>query len=214
VNASDRIAPGDRPPAKPEPAPGPPTSALGGPRCAEPAAASPWDQGPAAAPAVVLAEGEGLDLASVSHAVDVSLPSARREGLAHHSPRRLPEVEDWMRSARERFELGDFSGSLELVEQVLFVDPSDAEARAYLRRNEATLMSMYESKLGPMATRPRLAIQPEEVMWLNLDHRAGFLLAQIDGTVSYDDLFALSGVPRLDTARILVSLLEDGVITL
>jgi hypothetical protein len=49
-------------------------------------------------------------------------------------------------------------------------------------------------------------------MWLNLDHRAGFLLAQIDGTVNYEDLFALSGLPRLDTARILVALLQQGVI--
>jgi len=49
-------------------------------------------------------------------------------------------------------------------------------------------------------------------MWLNLDHRAGFLLAQIDGTVSYEDLFALSGLPRLDTARILAALIAEGVI--
>jgi len=59
---------------------------------------------------------------------------------------------------------------------------------------------------------PRLAIHAEEVMWLNLDHRAGFLLAQVDGTVSFEDLFALSGLPRLDTARILASLLAEGVI--
>jgi hypothetical protein len=37
-------------------------------------------------------------------------------------------------------------------------------------------------------------------MWLNLDRRAGVLLAQIDNTVSYDDLFAPSGLPRLDSA--------------
>jgi hypothetical protein len=60
---------------------------------------------------------------------------------------------------------------------------------------------------------PRLGIKPEEVLWLNLDHRAGFLLAQVDGSVSYEDLFALSGLPRLDTARILATLLQEGVIT-
>jgi DNA-binding IclR family transcriptional regulator len=49
-------------------------------------------------------------------------------------------------------------------------------------------------------------------MWLNLDHRAGFLLAQVDGTVNFEELFALSGLPRLDTARILSTLLADGVI--
>jgi hypothetical protein len=71
---------------------------------------------------------------------------------------------------------------------------------------------MYESKLGPLHAIPRLAIKPEEVMWLNLDHRAGFLLAQIDGTVDYEGLFAVSGLPRLDTARILANLIADGVV--
>jgi hypothetical protein len=117
-----------------------------------------------------------------------------------------------MEGARELFALGDFSGSLEMIEKILRLEPDHAEARAYLKQNEATLIAMYESKLGPLTGVPRLAISPEEVMWLNLDHRAGFLLAQVDGTVNYDELFALSGLPRLDTARILASLLADGVI--
>jgi hypothetical protein len=121
-------------------------------------------------------------------------------------------VATWMEGARELFALGDFSGSLEMIERILRLDPTHAEARAYLRQNESTLVAMYESKLGSLGTRPRLAIHPEEVMWLNLDHRAGFLLAQIDGTVSYEDLFSLSGLPRLDTARILASLIAEGVV--
>jgi hypothetical protein len=100
-----------------------------------------------------------------------------------------------------------------MIEKILKVNPSHAEARAYLRQNESTLIAMYESKLGSMSRIPRLAIKPEEVLWLNLDHRAGFLLAQIDGSVNYEDLFALSGLPRLDTARILATLLAEGVIT-
>ena len=123
------------------------------------------------------------------------------------------DVEVWLSAAKELFALGDFSGSLELIEKILQVDPDHGEARDYLRQNEATLISMYESKLGSLALIPRLAVKPEEVLWLNLDHRAGFLLAQIDGTVDYDSLFALSGLPRLDTARILANLIADGVIT-
>jgi len=118
-----------------------------------------------------------------------------------------------MQAAKELFALGDFTGSLELIEKILQVDPDHGSARDYLRQNEATLIAMYESKLGPLVGVPRLAIKPEEVMWLNLDHRAGFLLAQIDGSVDYEALFALSGLPRLDTARILANLIADGVIT-
>jgi hypothetical protein len=117
-----------------------------------------------------------------------------------------------MQAARELHGLGDFSGSLELIEKILQTAPEHVEAREFLAQNEATLFAMYESKLQPLSNIPRLAIKPEEVMWLNLDHRAGFLLAQIDGTVNYENLFALSGLPRLDTARILAALLTEGVI--
>ena len=178
-------------------------------------APSPWDQGPAMSPAVVLDDGDGLDLASVAEQSDLRALVPEEDESAPRTPPRKPrsEVEIWMEGARELFALGDFSGSLEMIEKILKIDSSHVEAREYLRQNEVTLIAMYESKIGPPRTIPRLAIKPEEVMWLNLDHRAGFLLAQIDGTVSYDDLFALSGLPHLDTARILAALLQEGVIT-
>jgi tetratricopeptide (TPR) repeat protein len=181
---------------------------------ASPPARSPWDAGPAAT-VIELEEEGGLDLEAVSEKSELRpLVPERPPPRAAEPPRREhDEVEVWLQAARELFQLGDFSGSLELIEKVLRVDPDHREARAYLRQNEATLIAMYESKLGPLSGVPRLAIQPEEIMWLNLDHRAGFLLAQIDGVVDYDSLFALSGLPRLDTARILANLLADGVIT-
>jgi hypothetical protein len=174
-------------------------------------AASPWDDGPAAPATIRLEATEGLDLAAVSEKSEIRslVPEGGRP--PEFAPR--SDVEVWLSAAKELFALGDFTGSLELIEKVLQVDPDHGEARDYLAQNEATLVSMYESKLGALGAVPQLAIKPEEVMWLNLDHRAGFLLAQIDGTVDYDSLFALSGLPRLDTARILANLIADGVIT-
>lgn len=171
---------------------------------------SPWDDGPAAAPTIVIAPGTGLELGAVAETSGLRtlVPESRPTRTIHVHP----EVDRWMEEARERFALGDFSGSLELIEKILRLDADHAEAREYLAQNEATLIAMYESKLGPLGGVPHLAISPEEVMWLNLDHRAGFLLAQVDGVVNYEELFALSGLPRLDTARILATLLADGVI--
>jgi tetratricopeptide (TPR) repeat protein len=176
---------------------------------AEEFAPSPWDDGPAAATYLV-EPGAGLDLGAV----------AEKSGIRPLVPERPPaapgeardEVGAWLSAARELHALGDFSGSLELIEKILRVEPDHPEAREYLAQNEATLVSMYESKLGPLSGVPRLVVRPEEVLWLNLDHRAGFLLAQIDGAVDYEALFALSGLPRLDAARILARLLADGVI--
>ncbi len=174
---------------------------------------SPWDDGPALQATIVLESDGGLDLSAISEKSDLR-PLVPDPAMTPAPRPAAPktDVDVWMEGARELFALGDFSGSLEMIEKILKIDPGHVEARAYLRQNESTLVSMYESKLGSLANVPRLAIKPEEVMWLNLDHRAGFLLAQIDGTVNFEELFALSGLPRLDTAKILAQLLGDGVI--
>jgi hypothetical protein len=178
-------------------------------------APSPWDQGPAEAASIVLDGEGGLDLATIDEKSDLKplVPDQGRPAPTPAPVKPVSDVEVWVQGAKELHALGDFSGSLEMIEKILKVNPNHAEARAYLRENESTLIAMYESKLGSMGSIPRLAIKPEEVLWLNLDHRAGFLLAQIDGSVNFEDLFALSGLPRLDTARILATLLQEGVIT-
>ncbi len=122
------------------------------------------------------------------------------------------ECEELMRGARELFDLGDFSGSLDLVEKALRANPSHDGARAYMQRNEATLLRMYESKLGNLQKTPRQLIPPDEVIWMNMHHKAGFILSQVDGMVTYDDLLAISGMSRFDTMRILHDLVQQGII--
>ena len=122
------------------------------------------------------------------------------------------ECEELMRGARELFDLGDFSGSLELVEKALRSNPDHDGARAYMQRNEATLLRMYESKLGNLHKTPRQLVPPDEVIWMNMHHKAGFILSQVDGMMTYDDLLAISGMSRFDTMRILHDLVQQGII--
>jgi tetratricopeptide (TPR) repeat protein len=207
-------------PAAPTPSAPPVSSAPFG--SDEEYAPSPWDDGPASGTTIVLEPEGGMDLDAVAEKSDLRplVPEAPREPADAPRPtlpgpaqlRRARDVDVWMAAAKDLHALGDFSGSLEMIEKILKVDAAHEEARRYLRENESTLVAMYESKLGPLGRIPRLAIKPEEVMWLNLDHRAGFLLSQVDGVVDYESLFALSGLPRLDTARILATLIADGVI--
>jgi tetratricopeptide (TPR) repeat protein len=209
--ALSQAAPVRAAPAQAAPAAAPPRTPA--PQKGDDFAPSPWDEGPALAATIVLEPGGGLDFEAIAEKSDLRplVPEKRAEKSAS-PPAAKTDVDVWMEGARELFALGDFSGSLEMIEKILKVDGNHAEAWAYLRQNESTLIAMYESKLGSLSNVPRLAIKPEEVMWLNLDHRSGFLLAQIDGTVNFEDLFALSGLPRLDTAKILATLLNDGVI--
>lgn len=140
-------------------------------------------------------------------------PLMSREGAAVTEPPPSVDVVDaLMGGARDRFELGDFSGSLALVEQVLAKDPDHAEARRYEQRNKATLLLMYQSKLGDLSRRPKLLTSPEEVIWMNMHHQAGFLVSQVDGELSFEDLIDVSGLSRFDALRIMAELVQKGVI--
>jgi tetratricopeptide (TPR) repeat protein len=169
---------------------------------------SAWDEQPSAGAGIELPPDGGIDLAELAPVEAPLLPPPARAT----APAPAAQVEDALRQVRDAFALGDFSGSLEHIERVLALDPANPEALAYLHENEGTLLSMYESRLGPLDAAPTIRLAPEDVLWLNLDHRAGFLLAQIDGTVSWEDLFTLSGLTRLETARILARLVDGGVV--
>src|SRR6266478_3457555 len=166
-----------------------------------PAVASPWDDGPSLAIPQPEMTGEGGNAAWSIHK-DAPLKQATADD----------ETEVWMRGARELVGLNDFSGALELLQKVIDRKPNDADALKLHESCEHNLTQMYESKIGSMDARPKTAIPPDEIIWLNLDPRAGFVLAQIDGEVSFDDLYAICGLKRLDTARILCELLEQSVI--
>src|SRR5205823_11565164 len=109
--------------------------------------------------------------------------------------------------------LDDHTGAMDLILKAQELAPDDTEVQALRERSERTLEAMFESKLGKLTHSPRVKLKDDEIIWLNLDHRAGFVLAQIDGSVTFEDLFAVSGMSRLDTARFLAQLVEEGVIS-
>lgn len=164
-----------------------------------------WDAGPSAAPSVTV-EPEGVDLDLVEH------DEGSRPARAGAPDPESDEVANLLRGARELYALNDFSGVLELLELIREQDPNHSGVERMREDCIETLTHMFESQIGALAGVPGLAVNPDEIIWLNLDHRAGFVLAQIDGGVSYDDLYAICGMSRLDTARILAQLLQEKVV--
>jgi hypothetical protein len=120
-------------------------------------------------------------------------------------------ADDLLSDARDRMSLHDFQGVLDLVEQIPVHQRND-EANKLRAQCRTNLLKMYESKIGPTDRVPKVKLSNEEIIWLNLNHRAGFILSQIDGSVTYEDLIALSGMDRLDTVRILAELITQKVI--
>jgi hypothetical protein len=118
------------------------------------------------------------------------------------------------RRMRERFAEGDFDQALQSTLQLLMLDAGDAEALGYRRSCERVLEQRHIERLGDLRAIPELAVSEEQVRWLALDHREGFLLSLVDGVTSVEEIFDIAGMSRLDVLKTLAGLKEADVIRL
>jgi hypothetical protein len=133
-------------------------------------------------------------------------------GAAATGPEPPDDVGALIRGARELLELDDFSGVLELTDKVLLQDGTHQEALFIREQASHQLERMFASKVGELSRIPRVCMSQDEFIWLNLDHRAGFVLSLVDGRTSFEDVITVSGLAPLDAFRILAQLLQEKVI--
>jgi hypothetical protein len=150
----------------------------------------------------------------VLDALEVDLPRSNPLGrvptLGPPSPSNDPEVV----AMKDRYATGDFSGALIVAEGILGSNPAHQEALRCQVRCTEVLSQMYLARLGSLTQLVRVALSGDQIRWLSLDHRAGFLLSLIDGESSIETLLDISGMPRLEALRILFGLLDQRVIAL
>lgn len=121
-------------------------------------------------------------------------------------------LEQLVRGIKDLLDLDDFTGALELADKVLQQHPGEARTQRMREEAEQGLTSILTSKLGNLQAVPRVRISGDEIIWLNLDHRAGFVLSLVDGNMSYDEILSVCGLPQIEGLRILANLLQDKVI--
>ncbi len=133
-----------------------------------------------------------------------TLPTPKRESLSPEDQAKL--------KIRECYDVGDYSGCLELAETFLKRIPEEAEVTNIVEKCRKVLMQMYESRIGDFDRIPRRAVTEEELVWRNLDPLTGFIAATVDGMLTFENIIDISTVPRFETCRILSQLLQDGII--
>jgi hypothetical protein len=115
---------------------------------------------------------------------------------------------------KDRYAMGDFTGALVVAEGLLEVNPDDLDAQRYAQSCRDVLTQMYAARLGALTQHVRVAVPGDQIRWLSLDHRAGFVLSLIDGNSTVEELLDISGMNRLDALRILYTLYDQRVIAL
>ncbi len=139
--------------------------------------------------------------------------------VGRHSGDALAPVEPSLRGdpvseLRERYALGDFSGALTIAEAVLNDDPQNTDAQRYAESCRDVLKQMYAARLGPLDQVAVVAVPAEQLRWLTLDHRSGFLLSHVDGVSTLEEILDISGMPHLEAMRIICDLIQQKVIAL
>ena len=63
-----------------------------------------------------------------------------------------------------------------------------------------------------LSGRPRVTVTADQLRELPLDHKAGFVLSLMDGSIDLDTLVLVAGLPRGEVIRIVRSLCDSGVV--
>jgi hypothetical protein len=115
---------------------------------------------------------------------------------------------------QECYAVGDFSRALSIAEDILARTPDDAAARRCAQNCRDVLTQMFAARIGPLDQVITVVVSPDEIQWLALDHRAGFLLSLVDGQSTVDEILDISGMTRLDALKIIFDLTERQVVRL
>lgn len=107
---------------------------------------------------------------------------------------------------------------LQLERAVLAIDAAFAEApdsalgHKLIQQNREAIFSVLHDYIGDLDRRPHLAKALHDVVDEPLDSRAAFLLSRVDGTLTFEELLDVSGMPRLEAGRYLCQLMMRGLL--
>ncbi len=127
----------------------------------------------------------------------------------------VTDVEVLLGNAREDEAAGNLEGALQHAEDALRREPDNAPANALASSLKKRLGEEYLKELEPLDSVPFLRATDASILELSLDPIGGFLISQIDGEITVEELLTILGT--FDEFRVLSSLhffLENGIIEL
>ena len=152
-----------------------------------------------------------MDICSTGPALAL-VEATLNDGEVEHAGVAPEELQAMEAEMRERVELDDFSVAFRLASRILALHPTHVVAEQTRDRARRKLLSLYESCFGGARAVPDLVMAPDELIWQDLDHRAGFILSQVDGVSNFDEIADVAGLDRLESYEILAKLVRIGAI--
>ncbi len=111
------------------------------------------------------------------------------------------------------FSAGSFDTARRCALEALRLQPGHRGATHYLDTCDRILEQAVMSRIGDLDRVPVVIMTDENIQWLALDHRAGFILSLMDGDTTLEELLDIAGMPHNDVLRVVGMLLDKGVIS-
>jgi tetratricopeptide (TPR) repeat protein len=167
--------------------------------------------------------------------VDVTSTSARRVPLAtlrkasgapgeeDDTPRSMPhlpppgeradpESDQQLAAALEDLRAGQLEKAAGQLKALATGRPDRLDVQGYLELVRKQLMQQWGGEIGDKGRVLRRVTSMKDLMSLKLRPEDAFLLSQVDGQVTVDDLISVSSLDRFDTLGALARLLREGVL--
>jgi hypothetical protein len=113
--------------------------------------------------------------------------------------------------ARRLRDTGQLEAAYDITKKILS-RAANPEAQILQGEIAAELEKIRVGVIGPLDRTPKLKVAMAEIGDMNLDHRAGYILSQIDGLSTFEDVIELSGMSRLETLGVFATLVEQDLI--
>ncbi len=160
-----------------------------------------------------------------THSTDMQVGHEPTNPFAHDAPTGVgqPSLKDMsdtprddgttilLQQVRKLYDSGKFQSALDIIDNVL-AQASTPEAELLKQNIVRELERQHHDRIGSLSRVPTLGIPLNELSHHQLDHRAGFILSQIDGLLSFEDIIDMSAMSRLETMSVLADLCDRDLI--
>jgi tetratricopeptide (TPR) repeat protein len=135
-----------------------------------------------------------------------------RPGLPESPTLPLEDSDDLVGKALVQFRGGQLTEARARLERAAKLEPDRLDIQGYLELVRSQLLRQYEKSVGDQGRPVKVGVSPSALKTLSLTPVEGYLLSQIDGHVTIEELLSLSTVDRFQTLEILSRLLREGII--
>lgn len=151
--------------------------------------------------------GTGLEASEDDDTPLTHGPVGEKRGL----PAPEEEPSTLLAEALEAYKSGDLDLAWQRLNAVARANPDRLEVQGYLAMVRAERARQWAREIGDQGRVLRAACTTQELMRMNLSPDEGFLLSQIDGRLSIEELLNLAA-DRVRTLEIIAKLLAAGVV--